>query len=84
MDGSNLSGGAELHIGPSIRGPTVDPLWINMEAIGEVCIRVECPFRGGSVEPIFNLSYEPGTMKFVISDLENPYIQMEKVWHDFS
>ena len=44
---------------------------------------MECPFRGGSVEAIFALSYGPGTMKFVISDPKNLYIQMEKVWDDF-
>ena len=32
---------------------------------------------------IFGLSYGPGTMKFVISDPEIPYIQMEKVWDEF-
>ena len=36
----------------------------------------------GSVGPIFNHSYGRGTMKFVISDLKNPYIQMEKVWEE--
>ena len=45
----------------NIRGPTVDRLWIHMESLGGVCLRVECPFRGGSVEAIFGLSYGPGT-----------------------
>ena len=40
---------------------------------------MEGPFRGGSVGSIFGLSYGPGTMKFVISDLEILYFQMEKV-----
>ena len=66
-----------------IRGPTVDRLWIDSGSTRGVCLRVEGPFRGGSEGSIFGLSYGPGTMKFVISDPEIPYIQMEKVCYDF-
>ena len=45
-------------------------------------IDMKVPSAGGSVEAIFSLACDPGTMRIVISDPKLTPCQLEEVWDE--